>query len=112
MGPLGIDFLHEVQDAHKPIFAWTVNKPILMRLCVRNNLDGVITDDPAKFKQVCDRWEDDDEVHETVGVLQRLQLYLFAFVVIMLNPLFKRRFPATGAESFVPASSRQKQKTW
>lgn len=111
MGPLGIGFLSEVKEAHKPIFAWTVNKPILMRWCVRNNLDGVVTDDPAKFKEVCDRWEDDDEVHETLGFLQLLQLYWLALVVTMLGPLFRRRFPATGVESFV-VKSPQKQKTW
>lgn len=101
MGPLGTDFLEDVKAIHKPIFAWTVNKPILMRWCVRNDLDGVITDDPAKFKQICDRWEDNDEIHESVGVLQLLQLYWLALVVMMVGPLFRRRFPATGVESFV-----------
>lgn len=51
----------------RPLFVWTVNDVRWMEWCLRNNasagapgrrcIDGVITDDPRLFLEVCRRWE-------------------------------------------------------
>src|SRR6266498_3231041 len=60
MGPIGAKFLADVKAADRQIFLWTVNEENMMRWSVRREVDGVITDDPEKFKEVCDDWDDND----------------------------------------------------
>ena len=59
-GPLGRGL---VRDAHaaparRAVYGWTVNEAAWMEWSIERGLDGVITDDPALFRDVCDRWED------------------------------------------------------
>lgn len=39
------------------MFAWTVNEEDMMKWCIKNGMDGVLTDDPTKFLEVCEDWE-------------------------------------------------------
>jgi len=51
-----------IRDAHadsRTVFVWTVNSEHWMEWSIRAGVDGVITDDPKLFLEVCDRWEDD-----------------------------------------------------
>lgn len=75
VGPPGSRFLRRAQRGGHPVFAWTVNDEASMEWCIRRNepqrgeadgkalgvrlLDGVITDDPKLFLEVCERWEDE-----------------------------------------------------
>ena len=56
--PGGRKFIREVQALKRPIFAWTVNVEEKMEWCIRRKLDGVLTDDPKLFRQVCERYDD------------------------------------------------------
>ncbi|EOD48705.1 putative glycerophosphoryl diester phosphodiesterase family protein [Neofusicoccum parvum UCRNP2] len=56
-GPLGAAFRKKAHRLHRPVFVWTVNKERAMRWSIEKGLDGVVTDDPAKFLDACDRWE-------------------------------------------------------
>lgn len=58
MPVLGRQFLRDAKEKSRPVYAWTVNKDNMMRWCIEENLDAVITDDPKKFLEVCDAWED------------------------------------------------------
>ncbi|PFH54939.1 hypothetical protein XA68_11559 [Ophiocordyceps unilateralis] len=43
-----------------PLFAWTVNGESTMRWALAHgNIDAVVTDDPAAFRALCRRWEDE-----------------------------------------------------
>jgi len=53
----GKRFIRDAKDQGRPIFAWTVNEEDMMRWCISKGLDGVITDDPKKFLDVCEDWE-------------------------------------------------------
>lgn len=53
----GRRFIRDAKDEGRPVFAWTVNDEDMMRWCINNGLDGVITDDPKKFLEVCEEWE-------------------------------------------------------
>ncbi|RYP46666.1 hypothetical protein DL768_007179 [Monosporascus sp. mg162] len=50
---LGARFVGDMRRAGVPLFVWTVNDPAWMRWAVRSRLDGVITDDPKLFLDVC-----------------------------------------------------------
>ncbi|KAI5462565.1 PLC-like phosphodiesterase [Mariannaea sp. PMI_226] len=77
-------FLREIQRTDKILMTWTVNEPRWMEWCIRQNLreprkgvvagtrdkeddgvvapaliDGVITDDPRLYLEVCERFEDE-----------------------------------------------------
>lgn len=55
VGPFGVLFLRRARAAGRPVFAWTVDDERWMEWCIRNGLDGVITDNPARFLEVCRR---------------------------------------------------------
>ncbi|KAH6899652.1 PLC-like phosphodiesterase [Thelonectria olida] len=82
LGFLGWLFLREIRRQDKLLLTWTVNEPRWMEWCIRQNLgsprkgcgekddedaalsatvliDGVITDDPKLYLQVCERFEDE-----------------------------------------------------
>ena len=53
----GPRFLKDAKAKGRPVYAWTVNEVSAMRWSISKGLDGVITDDPKKFLEVCDDWE-------------------------------------------------------
>jgi phosphatidylglycerol phospholipase C len=61
----GRRFMRDVHAAGRPLFAWTVNNPRWMRWFVERNLagqalvDGVVTDDPKLYLDVCRRFEEE-----------------------------------------------------
>ncbi|OQE42318.1 hypothetical protein PENCOP_c004G03985 [Penicillium coprophilum] len=102
MGPLGRGFLDEVRAAGRRVYVWTVNAPNLMRWCIRHEIDGVISDEPGRFRQVCEGWE-----KEHTGVLgipnpnldriplgQRIEIIAVALYVICFGWILKRIYLA------------------
>ncbi|KAJ6124542.1 hypothetical protein N7471_011859 [Penicillium samsonianum] len=100
MGPLGRGFLDEARAARRRVYVWTVNAPNLMRWCIRHEIDGVISDEPGRFRQVCEGWE-----KEHKGVLsvpnpnldritfrQRIQIIAVALYVICFGWILKRKY--------------------
>lgn len=61
----GRRFMRDLHAAGRPLFAWTVNHPRWMRWCIERNasgakiMDGVVTDDPKLYLEVCRRYEDE-----------------------------------------------------
>ncbi|KAJ5483851.1 hypothetical protein N7539_006051 [Penicillium diatomitis] len=102
MGPLGWGFLDDVRAAQRQIYLWTVNAPNLMRWGIRHGVDGVITDDPALFRKVCEAWERehggrdgaDTAVElrtDRLSMGQRVKIVLTAVLVVMFGWMIKRR---------------------
>ncbi|KAF2669884.1 PLC-like phosphodiesterase [Microthyrium microscopicum] len=56
MGVIGGAFLRKTQRLGRPLYSWTVNEPKRMEWCIKKQLDGVITDDPRLFLEVCKNW--------------------------------------------------------
>lgn len=63
VGPYGARFrkaLAAAPDAaSRRLYVWTVNEPFWMRWAVKQGVDGVITDDPAKYLDVVHRYEEE-----------------------------------------------------
>jgi len=62
VGPFGNSFLRDLREAKRSIFLWTVNDEEWMKWSIHKEVDGVITDDPKKFLEVCDDY-DGGEIH-------------------------------------------------
>ncbi|RBR08752.1 hypothetical protein FVER53590_02638 [Fusarium verticillioides] len=87
IGPSGRLFLRELGKTDKLLMTWTVNEPRHMEWCIRQNLchprrrngkiegpaliDGVITDNPGLYLEMCERFE-----NEMDGKLARPKLAL------------------------------------
>jgi phosphatidylglycerol phospholipase C len=87
MGPFGCAFIRKAKMLNREIFAWTVNKEKNMRWCIRRELDGVITDDPKKFLEVCDDYvahagrKERFSMREIANILR---VHFFCFLITML----------------------------
>lgn len=57
VGPFGASFLRDAKKEGRPVFTWTVNEVGWMRWCIGREVDGVITDDPRLFLEVCEGWK-------------------------------------------------------
>jgi phosphatidylglycerol phospholipase C len=74
IGPMGAKFLSDCQKTNRAVFLWTVNDEEWMRWSIKKGVDGVITDDPKKYLEVC---RDYDES----APLRRLRLREYGSVV-------------------------------
>jgi phosphatidylglycerol phospholipase C len=57
VGPCGDAFLRDIRKAKRSIFFWTVNEEIWMRWSICKRVDGIITDDPKKYLEVCQNYD-------------------------------------------------------
>lgn len=58
IGPFGARFQRDAQAAGRAVFVWTVNEDDAMRWSIRKGVDGVLTDDPKRYLEVCDEYRD------------------------------------------------------
>ena len=92
VGPIGTRFIRDVRRARRPLFVWTVNENNMMKWSIQKEVDGVITDDPKKFHDLCDQWTADEPLAK---VTWAKWLYTFWLYVIFAGYyfLFKHKFP-------------------
>lgn len=94
-GYSGRRFMRDVKAAKRPLFTWTVNDDNLMRWCIRKELDGVVTDDPKKFNQICDEWEDEKKQPAKQTLRQWLSTIWVWILIMVYSFPFRRRWPET-----------------
>ncbi|KAL4916120.1 PLC-like phosphodiesterase [Aspergillus aurantiobrunneus] len=101
MGPLGRGFLDQARDAGLPVYLWTVNAPNLMRWGIRLRVDGIITDEPALFKRVCEEWEKElgASTHapplsklDALTLGQRAMILVFTVLVALSSGFLRRKY--------------------
>ncbi|KAL8813412.1 MAG: hypothetical protein Q9223_007040 [Gallowayella weberi] len=87
----GSRFVRDVKAAGRPLFLWTVNQDDHMRWSIKNGADGVITDDPKRYLEVCEEWEHGKrEIHFTWR--QWFQIIWINFMIISFSCVFWWRF--------------------
>ena len=64
VGSRGKKFIEQAQARGRYVLVWTVNAEEWMDWSIHNGVDGVITDDPARFAEVRKRWEDNGDDNE------------------------------------------------
>lgn len=93
----GKRFMRDVKHKGRPIFAWTVNEEDMMRWCISQGLDGVITDDPKKFLAVCEDWERGKrEIHISWG--QWMMILWVNLMVLAFGGIFWWRHGGMGKQ--------------
>ena len=60
VGPFGASLLKDIKRKRRSIFLWTVNDEEWMKWSIKKEVDGVITDDPKKYLEVCDSYDGGD----------------------------------------------------
>ncbi|KFY22435.1 hypothetical protein V491_02805 [Pseudogymnoascus sp. VKM F-3775] len=58
VGPWGDQFLAECKALNRPVFLWTVNEEKWMKWSINKGVDGIITDDPKKYLEVAEGFDD------------------------------------------------------
>lgn len=101
MGPLGGGFLEEARAARRRVYLWTVNSPSLMRWAVRHKVEGVITDEPARFRKLCMEWEK-EQTNETgafhdpeldrLTIGERLRILTVAMFLMLFGWFLRRKY--------------------
>lgn len=107
LGPIGEAFIRKVQRANRPLFLWTVNEDNVMRWSIQKGVDGVITDDPLRFNEICDSWTGQEARAEPTWGQWLFAFWLWALVFAFSIPL-KYRFRGT-VESFIRSEELRKR---
>ncbi|KAM7185395.1 glycerophosphoryl diester phosphodiesterase [Naviculisporaceae sp. PSN 640] len=112
LGPAGKHFIRKVKKLQRKLYVWTVNEEHWMEWSIRKKVDGVITDDPKLFLEVCERFSLEGSQSRGGGeggelvlrtgpsTMRRAKLYLtgfmFQMVVFSLTFVFWRRVAKIG----------------
>ena len=64
----------------------------MMRWSIKHELDGVITDDPRKFLEVCDQWEQGKR-EVNINCHQFLQIVWLHVMVVLFGIIFRWKHP-------------------
>lgn len=92
MGPRGSKFIRDVKEKRRPLYVWTVNEEYFMRWSISKGVDGVITDDPKRFLEVCDAWEKGDRKLGSMTWLQLALAVWFNFMIMVFGAIFRWSF--------------------
>jgi len=67
VGPFGEALLRDVRRSYpdRSLFLWTVNEESWMKWSIRQQVDGVVTDDPKMFWEVCKTHVSDEKLHHS-----------------------------------------------
>lgn len=94
VGPAGGQFIKAIRRAERKLYVWTVNEEVWMQWSIKKGVDGVITDDPKKFRELCDRYSQRNEKGGSlvelnkVGLMKKVKLYAIAFFIQLLSMVF------------------------
>ncbi|KAI9792664.1 MAG: hypothetical protein M1816_001763 [Peltula sp. TS41687] len=91
MGTAGQAFLRDAKAANRAVYVWTVNEENMMRWSIRNEVDGVITDDPKKFLEVCDHYDLYQEA-EKISWREYLLIMWINIMAVLFGFIFKCRY--------------------
>jgi len=67
VGPRGNALLREVKrkKSDRSVLLWTVNEESWMKWSIRKEVDGVITDDPKKYLEVCKSYDPNEKIQHS-----------------------------------------------
>ncbi|XMA13284.1 hypothetical protein WAI453_006075 [Rhynchosporium graminicola] len=89
IGPGGEKFMRDVRKAGRSLFLWKINDDNAMRWSISKGVDGVITDDPKRYLEICRSYDG-----EKVGISLRgwSTFVLIKFMVPFLHLLVKYKY--------------------
>lgn len=93
----GVRFIRDAKAKRRPLYVWTVNEKAMMKWSIKRELDGVITDDPKRFLEVCDEWEQGKRSLD-VSWSQWMGIAWINFMVFIFGTIFWWKYSGTGKE--------------
>lgn len=91
VGPWGDQFLAECKALNRPVFLWTVNEEKWMKWSINKGVDGVITDDPKKYLEVAEGF-DDGKPLDRMSLRDYHTLAWVNLLVSVFGMIFRLRF--------------------
>ena len=107
VGPFGASFIRDAKAKNRPLYVWTVNEEHAMRWSINRQVDGVITDDPKKFLDVCERWENGDRKLVKMTWEQLFQVLWIQWMVMVFGGIFRARAGGIGLGGQVKKSGKK-----
>lgn len=93
LGPRGSSFLRDAKAAKRAVFLWTVNDEENMLWSIRKGVDGVITDDPKKYLEVCKNYDELKKKPVEKRTWQQLwTLIKFSILAVVFGLVFRIRY--------------------
>ena len=115
VGPLGARFRRAARARGRKIFVWTVNEVGWMEWCVRKGVDGVITDDVGRYREVREWFGGRGGGGKGVGWPGMVGLYARAAVlqamVLVFSVVFWHRLSGKGRRKVVGGTAAEDGKT-
>lgn len=103
IAPGGRRFLKDAREKRRQVLAWTVNTEDRMEWCIRRKLDGVITDDPRMYLEVCEKFDEEGREEGVLpirlkGFFDVLRIWLWITVAFWL---YRRRFLPVASQELI-----------
>ena len=92
VGPGGSKFLADAKAAERSMLVWTVNEEQWMRWCIKNKVDGVISDDPKKYLELCEKYDSADSKEPGFGLKDWALIICFNLLAMLFSWLFRYRY--------------------
>jgi phosphatidylglycerol phospholipase C len=90
VGSKGTRFLRDCRKANRAVFVWTVNDENWMLWSIKQGFDGVITDDPKKYLEVCKDYDEDAPLR--LRPKDYVSAVWFNFVILIFDFIFRFRY--------------------
>ena len=79
-----------------------------MKWTIQKELDGVITDDPKRFRKICDEWDFEGEPTARPSIVQWLYTFWLYIMIGIFSYPFRKRFPQTVEQHLKKHQMRKK----
>ncbi|KAB8290251.1 hypothetical protein EYC80_011117 [Monilinia laxa] len=90
VGPGGPKFLADTRAAKRSVFVWTVNEEQWMRWSIKKGVDGVVTDDPKKYLEVCEEYDSANPKSVAFGFKDWMLIIWFNLLAMLFSWLFRK----------------------
>lgn len=77
------------------MFVWTVNEEQWMRWSIKKGVDGVVTDDPKKYLDVCEEYDSANPKNVAFGIKDWMLIIWFNLLAMLFSWLFRYRYGFT-----------------
>jgi phosphatidylglycerol phospholipase C len=86
--------MRDCKKQNRALFLWTVNEEGWMKWSIKKEVDGVITDDPKKFLDVCKDYDESTPIHR-LALREYPSILWLNILVIVFSLLFRFRYGFT-----------------
>ena len=90
VSPNGRKFIQELRANHRQVYSWTVSSEKNMDWCIRQGLDGIVTDNVPKFLGMCETFQEERKYPWPLKLLlgfTYINIWLYLFSVV-----FRKRY--------------------